>query len=391
MIKMAWVPSIQVAAFLPLIATTLFFFAISISELAFAQQPDVVYVGTYTDHGSKGIYAFHFDAAQGQLTSSGLAVETVAPSFLAISPNGRFVYAVNEMQTFNGEPTGAVSAFAVQPGGEKLSLLNQVASRGQDPAHIAIDGSGKFAIVSNYTSGSVAVFPLLPDGRLGEATAFVQHKGSSVDKERQSGPHAHAAAFSPDNRFVIVADLGLDELLVYPFNAETGTLGSAHAVKTKPGVGPRHLVFSPNGKFLYLITEMASTVVAYSYEPRTASLHELQSLSALPKNFVGENTAAEIAIDPSGKYVFASNRGYDSIAVFAVNANGTLRLREIDLTHGKTPRNFAIDPSGKWFLAANEDSNEIVVFSIDKATGHLAAGKSISVQSPVCVSFALDH
>lgn len=372
-------------------AIVLIFFGMTLPTAALGQQ-QLVYVGTYTDHGSKGIYAFHFDPDQGQLSSLGLAAETVAPSFLAAAPNGHFVYAVNEIQTFNGQPTGSVSAFAIQPGGQKLSLLNQVSSRGKDPAHIVIDGTGKFALVANYTSGSVAVLPLFPDGHLGDASAFAQHQGSSVNRDRQEGPHAHAAAFSPDNRFVIVADLGLDQLLEYPFDASKGTLGVTRVTKTHPGAGPRHLVFSSNGRFLYVINEMESTVVTYSYDPKTGALRELQSLSSLPKDFVAksgvEETAAEIAIDPSGNYLFASNRGYDSIAVFAVDRKtGLLTLREIDSTQGKTPRHFAIDPSGKWLLAANEDSNQIVVFRIDQATGHLTPGKSIPVNSPVCVVF----
>ena len=238
-----------------------------------APQQYLVYVGTYTDHGSKGIYAYRFDSSTGKLVSLGLAAETAEPSFLAVDSNGRFLYAANETANFNGQPTGAVSAFATRSETGKLSLLNQVSSHGADPAHIILDRAGKYALVSNYTTGSVAVFPVLKDGRLGEATAFVQHKGSSVNPERQKGPHAHAIALSPDNRFAIVADLGLDQLLVYSFDATKGTFGAnPQIVRASPGAGPRHLAFSSDGRFLYVINEMQSSVVAYSYNESTGAL-----------------------------------------------------------------------------------------------------------------------
>ena len=355
-----------------------------------ARQKFIFYVGTYTDHGSKGVYAYRFDSATGKSTALGLAAESTAPSFLAIAPSGRFLYTVNEISQFNGQATGAVSAFAIQPKTGKLTLLNQVPSRGEGPAHIALDRSGKYALVSNYDRGSIAVFPVLEDGRLGEATAFVQHKGSSVNKERQEGPHAHAAVFSPDNRFVIVADLGLDQLLVYHFNATAGTLGSdPQIVRAVPGAGPRHLVFDAAGRHLYVINEMESTVVTYAYDAANGTLNEVQIVSALRKGFPGSSEAAEIEMHSSGKFLFASNRGDDSIAVFAVNAkDGTLTPVEIDSTGGKTPRNFVLDPTGTWLLAANQDSDDIVIFRIDPGTGHLTRnGPELHVPSPVCVRF----
>jgi len=355
-----------------------------------ARRKYLFYVGTYTDHGSKGVYAYRFDSATGESTSLGLAAESTAPSFLAIGPNGRFLYAVNEISKFNGQPTGAVSAFAVQPESGKLTLLNQVPSRGEGPAHIALDRTGKYALVSNYDAGSIAVFPLLQDGRLGEATAFVQHKGSSVNKERQEGPHAHAVAFSPDNRFVVVADLGLDQLLVYRFDAAAGTLGSdSQIVRAVPGAGPRHLVFDATGRHLYVINEMQSTVVTYAYDAANGTLSELQIVSALPKGFARTSEAAEIEMHSSGRFIFASNRGDDSIAVFGVNTkDGTLTPVEIDSTGGKTPRNFVLDPTGAWLLVANQDSDDIVVFRINPSTGHLTrSGPEMHAPSPVCVRF----
>jgi len=355
-----------------------------------ARQKHIFYVGTYTDRGSKGIYAYRFDSATGESTSLGLAVESTAPSFLAIAPSGQFLYAVNEISQFNGQPTGAVSAFAIEPKSAKLTLLNQVPSRGEGPAHIALDRSGKYALVSNYDRGSIAVFPVMQDGRLREATAFMQHKGSSVNKERQEGPHAHAAVFSPDNRFVIVADLGLDQLLVYRFDAARGTLSSdPQIVRAVPGAGPRHLAFDAAGRHLYVINEMQSSVVAYGYDAANGTLSELQIVSALPKGFARTSEAAEIEMHSSGKFLFASNRGDDSIAVFAINPkDGTLTPVEIESTGGKTPRNFVLDPTGAWLLAANQDSDDIVIFRVDPSTGHLTrSGPELHVPSPVCVRF----
>ena len=375
---------------LPLLALALGALSMVGNAADAARQKSRFYVGTYTDHGSKGIYAYRFDSATGASTSLGLAAESANPSFLAIAPSGKFLYAVNEISKFNGQPTGAVSAFAIQPKTAKLTLLNQVSSRGAGPAHIALDRSGKYALVSNYDAGSVTVFPLLEDGSLGEATAFVQHKGSSVNKERQEGPHAHAAAFSPDNRFVIVADLGLDQLLVYRFNAAAGTLASdPQIVRAVPGAGPRHLVFDAAGRHLYVVNEMQSTVVTYAYDAANGTLSELQIVSALPKGFARASEAAEIEIHSSGKFLFASNRGDDSIAVFAVNAkDGTLTPLEFVSTGGKTPRNFELDPTGAWLLVANQDSDDIVVFRVDPSTGHLTrSGPELHVPSPVCVRF----
>jgi 6-phosphogluconolactonase len=349
-----------------------------------------VFFGTYTEHGSQGIYVADFDSSNGRLTSLRLAAKTQQPSFLAVAPNLKFLYAINELGQFNGQPTGAVSAFSIDHATGQLSLLNQVSSRGPGPAHIVLDRTAANLLVANYDGGSIAVFHLLLDGRIGESTAYVQHHGSSVNHERQEAPHAHAIVMFPDNRFAIVADLGLDKLLVYPFDASQGTLGQPHTISTEPGVGPRHLTFSLSGKFLYVVNELRSTVTVYSYDPADAAIAPLQSISTLPTNFTGTNTAAEIALLPSGKSLYASNRGDDnSIAVFAVNpARGTLTLVQHILTAGKIPRNFAIDPSGEWLLAANQDSNNVVTFRIDKSSGRLTpANQPIDIYSPAMVDF----
>jgi 6-phosphogluconolactonase len=355
-----------------------------------AAQEHLLYVGTYTDHGSKGIYAYRFDSSSGKLASLGLAAETAEPSFLAVDSSGRFLYAVNEVLSYKSQPTGAVSAFAIHPESGKLSLLNEVSSHDQGPAHITLDRTGKNALISNYTLGSAAVLPVMEDGRLGEASSFVQHKGSSINPERQKGPHAHAIALSPDNRFAVVADLGLDQLLVYRFDATKGTLGEKpEVVKTMPGAGPRHLVFSSDGRFLYVINELQSTIATYSYNAETGALHELQTISTLPQGYRGTSTAAEIEIHPSENFLFASNRGDDSVATFAINSStGTLTLVGTVPSGGKTPRNIAIDPTGAWLLVANQDSNDIAVLSVDRKTGHLnSTGEAVTGQSPTCLKF----
>jgi 6-phosphogluconolactonase len=351
-------------------------------------QP-LVFVGTYTTHGSKGIYAYRFDATNGKLNSLGLAAETPQPSFVVASRDGKFLYAANEMQDFDAQKSGAVSAFAIAADG-KLKLLNQLASRGADPAHITLDHTGKYLIAANYTGGNLTVFPIEQNGALGQATDFVQHKGSSVNRERQEGPHPHEVVMSPDNRFVLVPDLGLDEVVIYAFDAAKGKLGTSHSVKVTPGSGPRHLAFSKDERFVYLMTEMKSEIVVYSYEKSSGGLKELQTISSLPADFKGENTGAEIEVHPSGRFLYASNRGdNNSIAVFAIDTkSGKLKLEQIESTQGKTPRHFAIDPSGKWLLAENQDSDNIVIFKIDEKSGHLtASGQQVHISSPTCIEF----
>jgi 6-phosphogluconolactonase len=364
--------------------------AVVISVRAGVGAKTVVYIGTYTEHGSKGIYVCSFDAGTGRLGSPVLAAETSQASFLAASSDRKFLYAVNEVDHFDGKATGAVSAFSIDSSSGKLTLLNQVSSGDPGPAHIVLDRTGKYVLVANYDGGSVAVFHLLPDGKIGEAAGFARHSGSSVNRERQEGPHAHAVAMSPDNRFALVADLGLDELFLYPFDDSSGTLGEARVMKTDAGAGPRHLVFSGDGKFVYVINELTSIVVVYSYEASRGAMNPVQTVSTLRSGFAGANTAAEVALHPSDTFLYASNRGDDnSIAVFAVDpAKGTLTLIEHVPTNGKTPRHFAIDPGGRWLIAANQDSNSIVTFRIDGKTGRLTAvGQPTEVFSPTMVDF----
>jgi 6-phosphogluconolactonase len=352
-----------------------------------------LFVGTYTEKESKGIYAFRFDATSSELTPLGVVAETANPSFLAIDPSQRFLYAVNEAQTYKGANSGGVSAFAINRTTGKLSLSNEEASRGADPCYVAFDKTGKYALVANYTGGSVAVFPVLADGRVGEASAFVQHSGSSINKERQEGPHAHWIETTPDNRFAIAVDLGLDELLVYRFDAKTGSLtpNDPPYAKLDPGSGPRHLVFDPNGRFAYVVNELQSTVTAFSYDPDRGTLHKLNTITTLPKGFSGANDTAEIKMHPSRRFLFASNRGNDSIALFSIDPHtGELTTVDHFPTQGRTPRNFEIDPTGKLLLVANQDSNNIVVFRIDLSSGRLTpTGQTLHVPSPVCLKFVV--
>jgi 6-phosphogluconolactonase len=357
---------------------------------ATAATKDRVYIGTYTEHGSQGIYVCQFDPSNGSLSTPELAAVTADPSFLAVAPSRRFLYTINETDHFNGQPTGGVSAFSIDRATSKLTLLNQVSSLAAGPAYITLDQTARYVLVANYDEGSVAVYRILPDGKIGDSTTFLRHMGSSVDPERQQGPHAHSIALSPDNRFAIVADLGLDELLVYPFDASNGTLGAPRVIKTDPGVGPRHLTLADSGRFVYVINEMRSSLTVYSYHASGGAMAPVQNISTLPSSFHGKNTAAEVVLHPSGNFLYASNRGDDnSIAVFAVDhAKGTLTLVEFVPTGGRTPRNFAIDPSGQWLVAANQDSNNIVTFRINTKSGRLTpAGQSIEVNSPTMVDF----
>ncbi|MFZ0420507.1 MAG: lactonase family protein [Candidatus Sulfotelmatobacter sp.] len=352
-----------------------------------------VYVGTYTEEGgtSKGIYAYRFDSSNAEMTSIGLVAQTTNPSFLAVHPNHHFLYAVNEVGNFKGQKSGGVSAFAIDPATGKLTLLNEVASGGADPCYITVDKTGKFVLVANYTGGSVSVFPIQPDGSLGAASAFVQHAGHGTNPKRQEGPHAHSIDLSPDNRFAIVDDLGLDETLVYKFDSGKGSLtpNDPPFAKADAGAGPRHFALSPNGKFGYVIDEMGDMVSVFSFDAAAGTLHSLQTISTIPQGFAGQNDDAEIVIHPSGKFLYASNRGHDSIAVFSIDPEkGTLTLVEYVPTKGQSPRNFEIDPTGKLLFAANEKSDNIVVFRIDAQTGRLTAtGKVLDISHPVCVRF----
>jgi len=356
-----------------------------------ADHKYIAYVGTYTREDSKGIYAYRFDADSGETTPIGLVAETENPSFLTLDHDGHFLYAVNETEKYQGEASGAVSAFSVDSASGKLHFLDQVSSRGANPAYITLDRKEHYALVANYTGGSVATFPVKKDGSLGEAAGFVQHQGKGFIPGRQETPHAHMIVPSPNNRFALVADLALDKIIVYRFDAGKGALKAidSDSATVDSGAGPRHIAFGQDGKFVYLLNEMQGTVDAFAFDEHSGALHPVQKISTLPNDFKGDDDSAELVVHPSGNFLYASNRGDDSIAVYSIDRhNGTLKLLQIAKTQGEIPRSFAIDPTGKWLWAANQKSNNIVLFQIDQAQGTITPTDHVlKVPVPVCVQF----
>jgi 6-phosphogluconolactonase len=351
----------------------------------------LLYIGTYTGAKSKGIYSARFDSETGKLSAPELAVETKNPSFLALHPNGKVLYAVGEIDDFQGMKTGAVSSFAIDGKSGKLTLLNQQPSAGAGPCHLAVDKTGKCVLVANYGSGSFAALLIEADGKLGETRSKIQGTGSSVNKARQSGPHAHQIVPDPANKFALGCDLGLDKVFIWQLGPDKAPLSPERfqtQLTLKPGAGPRHLAFHPNGVNVYAINELDSTIAVFNYHP-TGALYEIQTVSTLPNDFHGNTTCAEIQVHPSGKFVYGSNRGHDSVAVFSADAKtGKLTFVEHQSTQGKTPRHFAIDPTGKWLLAENQDSDSIVIFQIDQKTGKLTPTEDkVEIGAPVCIQF----
>jgi 6-phosphogluconolactonase len=395
-----------------------FAFALFAVSAATAQANDYfMYVGTYTgfkyvhhsktwgvgDSHSKGIYVSRFHAATVEVSQPELAAEVVNPSFLTISPNHRFLYVVSEDPLSLGPPldhSSYVSAFAIDPTTGKLRLLNTAPASGTSTCYISIDNTGKYIMMANFGSGSVSVVRVKDDGSLGELTAFIQNVGSSVDPSIQTGPHPHWIGVSPDNRHVVVSDLGLDRVLIFRFDAETGRLSPPNPpfATVYPGGGPRHFAFDPAGKFGYQLSEMSGTVDVYAWDPSKGSLTEVQRAQTVPHDFFGGNHSGELEIHPSGKFLYESNRrtqsefvrGPESIGVFAIDQkDGTLTAVEQVDSGGIMPRNFKIDPTGAYLLSANQLTNNIVLFKIDPATGRLTrTGTEIKVDTPVCIQFA---
>jgi 6-phosphogluconolactonase len=348
----------------------------------------LLYVGTYTSGKSEGIYVYKFDLSSGELKHLATAKGVVNPSFLAVDPQRQHLYAVNEIEEVGGKPGGALSAFSIDNGTGNLQFLNQQPSLGSDPCHLIVDKSGRFILVANYGGGNAAVLPL-QNGNLGPPVDMVQHGGSSVNPERQKGPHAHNVVLDRANRHAFVVDLGLDKIMIYRFDSRSGKLtpNSAPWVKLKPGAGPRHFTFHPNDRFAYVINELDSTLTAFNYDSGSGSLKELQTVSTLPMGFSGENTSADVHVSPSGKFLYGSNRGHDSIVVFSIDQNtGRLTFVEHVSTEGKTPRNFTIDPTGAFLLAANQKSDNVVTFKIDATSGRLRrTGHVAEIPTPVCL------
>jgi 6-phosphogluconolactonase len=351
----------------------------------------LVYVGTYTQGKSKGIYRYVFDTSSGELTSAGEPTESENPSFLVTARGGRFLYACNETSEWAGqENSGGVSAYRIDPKTGGLTFLNSRATRGGAPCHVEVDAKGRALLVANYTGGSVISYPLKKNGSIGEAASFIQHTGSSV-LPRQKGPHAHCINLDPANRFAFVADLGLDEILIYNFDGKTAGL-TPHdppAVKVPPGSGPRHFAIHPTRKFAYAINEIGNTVSVFAYDEKRGRLKSIQRVPTLPEGFKGTSHTAEVFVHPSGKFLYGSNRGHDSIVVYRIDEkSGKLTLVEHEGEGIKVPRSFGIDPSGQFVLVASQAGDNVRVFRVDQKSGALApTDHRVEVPMPVCVIF----
>jgi 6-phosphogluconolactonase len=344
-----------------------------------------VYFGSHGKGPHIGFSLARFDPDTGKLTEPVFLEEAVAPAYFIIRPDGRRLY------TCNSFPGSSVSAYAIDPTTAKLTFLNQQPSGGGDPSYVSLDPSGRYLMVANFLGGSVAVFALRPDGSIGRRAAFVQHIGTSLDPNNPRHAHAHSIRFDPSHRFALLADLGLDKIFIYRLNPKTGALtpNDPPFASVPPGSGPRHIAFDPRGRYVYVINQTANSIIRFGWDSNRGVLTQFETESTLPEGFKGENTGAEILMHPSGKFLYATNRGNNSVTVFSVQAD-TGRLTPIQYisTQGKTPRNAEFDPTGKWLLVSNQDSNNAVVFRIDQSTGQLTEnGDPVSVPTPFCERF----
>jgi len=352
---------------------------------AVAKDP-IVFVSAFAAGEDGAIHAFRL-SNDGTLKPVHRTPGVAQPFFLALSPDSKYLYATTAPGQFGGTEPEQVAAFQIVGDGE-LKLLNHQSARGSAACYLDVDESGKSVVLANYSTGSVASYPIKEDGSLGESASFVQHEGSSVNQDRQTGPHAHSTVISPDNRFVLAADLGLDQVLVYRLDAASAKLAPNDPpfAKTNPGAGPRHITFHPNGKHVYVINELDNTVTAFDYDAKAGSLDERQTISTLPEGFAGESYCADVKVTPDGKYLYGTNRGHDSIAAYRVGEDGRLTLVAIEPSLGKGPQNLAITSSGQLLLCANMPGNNLAVFRIDATSGKLKSiGEPISVPSPSCI------
>jgi len=345
-------------------------------------------VGSYTQGPSEGIYVYSWSS--GALEHRSTATGVVNPSYLAIEPGRRYLFSVNEVRDHDGKLGGGVSSFAIDRKTGGLTLLSQQPSLGGDPCYITTDRTGRFVLVANYASGTIGVIPVEGNGCLGTPVDFAQHIGPG-NHPRNPGPHAHCVRVDPTNRYVFACDAGLDRVMIYKFDSRHGSL-DPHPdpwVEARREAGPRHLTFHPTSKYAYVVTESGTTIVAYAYDSGSGKLQELQTVPTLPEGFSGRNSCADIHVGPSGKFVYASNRGHDSIVIYAIDeSTGKLSYVGHELTQGRTPRNFAIDPTGAFLLAANQNTDNIVTFNIDQQTGKLQpTGRKVEVSKPVCIKF----
>jgi 6-phosphogluconolactonase len=348
------------------------------------------YVGTYTTGRSEGIYLCQLNLETGELRLLDAFRGISNPSFLTLDSEGQHLFAVNETDTYEGQPSGSISAFKINAATSGLELINQKPTRGASPCYVTVDRTNQNLLVANYSGGSAAVLPFHNE-KLGDRVALVQHHGSSINPDRQQEPHVHCVVLDKANRFAFVTDLGLDQIKIYKFNSRSGSLtpNIQPYVSVKPGAGPRHFAFHPTERWAYVINELDSTITAFNYQPSTGRLREFQNIPTLPGSFSGKSYCADIHISPSGKFLYGSNRGHDSIAVFTINEeHGFLYPVEYVPTGGSWPRNFALDPTGRFLLVANQKSDNIVSYAINEGDGRLRpTGRSVDVPTPVCIKF----
>jgi 6-phosphogluconolactonase len=351
----------------------------------------ILYIGGYTQTAEQGIVVYKFNSDTGELTLQSVAAGAANPSYLTVSPDKKVLYAVNEIHNHQGQRNGAISAYAIDPKTGDLSLLNQQPSMGVSPCYVTVDATGSIAYLANYSSGTAAAYPIQQDGSLAPASAYVQHEGSGPNVRRQEGPHAHSINLDPTNTYLYVADLGIDKLMIYEVDADGGTLqpNEIPFIDIEPGSGPRHLTFHPTLPYMYLTNEMGNTIMVYAFDASTGNLELRQTVPSLPEGWEGRNTTADIHIEPTGRFLYDSNRGHNSLVSFEIDAEtGLLTLIGHTPTRGKTPRNFVIHPEGRFLLVANQDTNNVVVFGLDPETGALTpTGYEISSYRPVCLKF----
>jgi len=357
---------------------------------------DLLYVGTYTEGTrSEGVYLVRMDRHSGELQRVGAVNAGPNPSFLAIHPNGRVLYAVNELEKYNGRPTGAVSAFAIERVTGALTRLNEQPSEGGAPCYVSVDRSGRVVLVANYVGGSIAVLPIQPNGALAPAAHVVQHTGKGPNAERQEAPHAHCILPDPSNRFALAADLGADRVFVYHLDLGGKSLRHVEAgdLGLRPGAGPRHIAFHPTLPLVFVANELDSTVATLRFDAERGALSPLDTRATVPVGWTGTNYPADIHIASTGRTLYVSNRGHNSIAVFSVaETTGALVLDQVVSTEGDWPRNFSLDPTGRWLLVANQRSDSVVVFGHDPENGRLTPTRQrLALPSPVCVRFLLEH
>lgn len=351
----------------------------------------MIFIGTYSNRGSEGIYRALLDTKTGRLYDLVPAARLSNPTFQIIHPTGGFLYSVSEERHDGTRMNGSVHAFAIDPKTGGLEHLDQKFSKGDGPCHLCVDSSGRHLLVANYASGSLAVFPILESGALAEASGFIQHHGGSgIIPDRQEGPHAHSITLSPDDQFAFAADLGMDQVLSYRLDALKGTLTACNppGIICEPGSGPRHMAFHPDGRHVFLVHELDNTVTGYRYDATNGTLEAIQTLPSLPENWTGASFAADIHVSPDGRYLYASNRGHDSVVFYAIDRqSGMLSLKGFAPSKGRWPRNFLLTQGGKLMLVANQESDSITVFRVDSDTGHLIpAGEPVPVPAPVCLT-----